>query len=217
MHTQCRRRMLIAMTIAGVGIVALLVAIGVYGLLRGTASDPTPSGPSPRATDAPTAASVSHPRPLVVRADSEEFARAAAIALFGWDTRGSAGPSEWAQVLIDVGDPEEVAGLALDIRGYLPTIEQWEQLAAFGTRQRLAIESARIPTAWATAVAQAAPGQLPPGAVAYTITGIRHRDGVWEDETITTRRDVIFTVFVACPRAKECRLLRLSRMNEPLE
>jgi hypothetical protein len=217
MLAQRRRRMLIATVTAGAGILALLVSIGVYGRLWGSASARPTSAPTASATLSPTVAPIAQPRPLTPAADSETFARAASNALFRWDTRGSAGPSEWAQMLIDIGDPEEAAGLASDIRGYLPTIEQWEQLKVYGTRQWLAIDSAHVPAAWATAVTQAAPGQLPPGASAYTITGVRHRDGVWDGEPITTASDVAFTVFVACPRAEACRLLRLSRLNEPLE
>lgn len=217
MHAQRGRRMLIATVLAGAGILVLLIAVGAYGLLRGPASAQSRPAPAVSATVPSTASPVAQPRPLTASADSEVFARAAAISLFRWDTRGSAGPSEWAQPLIDVGDPEEAAGLASDIRGYSPTIEQWEQLKAYGTRQWLAIDSAHVPAAWTTAVAQAAPGQLPPGATAYTITGVRHRDGIWDGEPIATSSDVAFTVFIACPRAQDCRLLRFSRLNEPLE
>jgi hypothetical protein len=217
MHASRRRRMLIATVMAGIGILVLLVSIGAYGLLRGPASAHPESAPTTSATTTPTAASIAQPRPVTVSTNTEMFARAVSNALFHWDTHGSAGPFEWAQMLMNVGDPEESAGLASDIRGYLPTIEQWEQLEVYGTRQRLTIDSARVPAAWATAVAQAAPGQLPPGASAYTISGVRHRDGVWDGEPITTASEVTFTVFIACPRAEDCRLLRLSRPNEPLQ
>ncbi|MFB7893679.1 hypothetical protein ACFC1I_15885 [Microbacterium sp. NPDC056044] len=141
-----------------------------------------------------------------------------ALTLFRWDTRGSTGPADWAQALIDVADPEEAAGLASDVRTYLPSIEQWEQLKLYGTRQWLAIRSAEVPEAWATAVAQAAPGQLPPGAIAYTISGVRHREGIWDEAVIaTTSSEVTFTIFLACPREGDCSLMRLSRLNEPLE
>lgn len=217
MHDQRRRRILIATVMVGAGILALLISIGVYGLLRGPASGEPLTEPMTSATVTPAAPSVAQARPLTTTSDAEGFARAAAIALFQWDTRGSAGPSEWAQVLIDVGDPEEAAGLASDIRGYLPTGEQWEQLELYATRQSLSIDSAHVPAAWATALRQAAPGQLPPGAIAYTISGERHRDGVWDGEPIATSSAVTFTMFIACPPAQDCRLLRLSRVNEPLE
>lgn len=209
--------MLIAMVMAGACILALLVAIGVYGLLLGPASARSLSTPTASASAASGAPPVSQPRSVSAGTDSEMFARAAATTLFRWDTRSAAGPAEWAQALINVGDPEEAAGLASDIRGYLPSIEQWEQLRVYGTRQRLTIDSAGVPNAWATALAQAAPGQLPPGAIAYTVSGERRRDGVWDGEPITTSSAVTFTVFVACPRGHDCRLLRLSRLNEPLE
>ena len=217
MHAQRRRRMLIVAVCAGAGILALLITIGVYGLLRGPAPDDTlPATPS-SSTVGPTAAPIAGPRPVTAAANSEVFAQTAASALFRWDTRGAAGPSDWAQMLVDVGDPEEAAGLAADIRGYLPTIEQWEQLKPYGTRQWLAIESVRVPDAWVTALAQAAPGQLPPGAIAYTVSGIRYRSGTWNDEPAVTASEVAFTLFIACAIEMDCRLLRLSRLNEPLE
>ena len=70
--------------------------------------------------------------------------------------------------------------------------------------------------------AQAAPGQLPRGATAYTITGTRHRAGIWGTEPVEATRPVSFTVFIACaPPAPEfstslCRLLRLSELDNPL-
>lgn len=209
--------MLIAAVIAGGGILILLVGIGVYGLLRGPASTAAPSTPTSTATGAAAAAPVAQPRSVPATADSELFARAVANALFQWDTRSSAGPAEWSQPLVDVGDAEEAAGLASDVRGYLPSIEQWDQLEMYGTRQSITIDEVRVPSAWATALAQATPGQLPPGAIAYTINGIRHRHGTWDGEPTATASEVTFTVFLACPRKEDCRLLRLSLINEPLE
>lgn len=216
MNAVRRRRTIVAMTISVIGILALLVGVGVYGLLRGPSATRNSATPSSSDTIAPTTAAVAEPRPLAPSPHSEVFARTVAARLLTWDTRSSAGPSEWAQVLVDVGDDEEVAGLASDVRAYLPSPEQWEQISTYGTRQWLTIGSVRVPDSWATAVAQAAPGQLPPGAIAYTIAGIRHRAGTWADQPTTTESAVTFTVFIACPRAEDCRLLRLSRLDEPL-
>jgi hypothetical protein len=217
MRSPNRRRLLIAAAIAGLGALAVAVGVGVYGLVRGSASDETASSPTASVVETATAVDVAQPRPLTPQTEPDGFARGAASALFDWDTRDSAGPADWAQVVIDVGDPDEAVGLASDVRSYLPTLEQWDQLETYGTRQWLAIEEAYVPEAWETAIAQAAPGQLPPGATAYTIVGTRHRDGIWDGDTITTATEVRFTVFIACPRGEECRLLRLSRLNEPLE
>ncbi|WP_228479307.1 hypothetical protein [Microbacterium atlanticum] len=216
MHVQRRRRMVIVTVIVGAFILALLITVGVYGLLRGPASARTDS-PTASATSASVSPSIGQPRALPATTSAATFGHSVALTLFRWDTRGSMGPSDWAQALVEVADPEEAAGLASDVRAYMPSSEQWEQLKLYGTRQWLTIDSAEIPKAWAAAVAQAAPGQLPPGATAYTISGVRHREGIWDDEVIATSSDVRFTVFLACPRAGECRLLRLSRLNEPLE
>jgi hypothetical protein len=212
-----RRRTILITAIAVGAVLAVLVGVGVYGLLRGPASANAPARETAKSTSAREPAPVAQPRPLPRSRESEEFARAAAAAVFGWDTRSSASSSEWGQVLVDAADPAEAAGLAADVRAYLPTIEQWEQLRAYGTRQWLTIDSASVPAAWATAVEQAARGQLPPGATAYTITGVRHRAGTWTDQPTETESRVTFTVFLACPDGEACRLLRFSRLDEPLE
>lgn len=79
-----------------------------------------------------------------------------------------------------------------------------------------------MPEAWDTAVEQAQPGQLPAGATAVTIEGTRHREGVWNGETVTSEHPVAFTVFLACPppapefRTGLCHVLRLSQLDNPL-
>ena len=216
MNTARRRTILITAIAIGAVLVAL-VGVGIYGLLRGPASAHESTSPTTASTPAPEAVPVTQPRPLPRSRQSEAFARAAATAMFGWDTRSSASSSEWGQALVDAADPDEAAGLAADVRAYLPTIEQWEQLRIYGTRQWLAIDYARVPDVWATAVAQATPGQIPPGATAYTIVGVRHRSGMWADQPTETESRVTFTVFIACPDGDTCRLLRFSRLDEPLE
>lgn len=216
MNAARRRTVLITTTVAG-AVLAVLVGIGIYGLLRGPASAHESTGPVAASTPAPETVPVAQPRPLPRSRQPEAFARAAATAIFGWDARSSASSSEWGQVLVDAADPDEAAGLAADVRAYLPTIEQWDQLRTYGTRQWLTIDSARVPDAWATAVAQATSGQLPPGATAYTIVGVRHRSGTWADQPTETESRVTFTVFIACPAGDACRLLRFSRLDEPLE
>ena len=114
------------------------------------------------------------------------------------------------------------------MRAYLPTPAAWAQLRTHQTQQWLIIDTISIPDAWETAVAQAAPGQLPAGAVAYTITGTRHRDGIWNTEPVTTAHPVAFTMFLTCAIERSavpppgdgitetCRLLRLSQLDNPL-
>lgn len=221
-----RRRLLIA-AIAGGLVLILLVGLGVYGLLRGPAQ---PAGPADRTPGTPAAPAPSSarppeaPQPIPLSTDAEGFARTVAEALFAWDTTTGYGPADYAQPLVDVGDPsgDETPGLASDIRSYLPTPEAWAQLRTYQTRQWLSIEAAFVPDAWEVAVAQAAPGQLPPGAIAYTIEGTRHRDGTWGTEPVEASRPVSFTVFLACSppapqfRIGPCHLLRLSQLDNPL-
>lgn len=221
-----RRRLLIA-TIAGGLVLLLLVGVGIYGLLRGPAprSDSIPAAPPSSTVTAPPAGPSREGPAAVPRAGGPEaFARAVASALFTWDTTTGDGPMDYAQMLADVAADEEAAALAGDVRAYLPTSEAWGQLRQYQTRQWLIIDTAVIPDAWNTAVAQAAPGQIPAGTVAYTIDGTRHRDGTWGTEPVEASRPVSFTVFIVCTPAvtgrgvtgTTCELLRLSQLDNPL-
>ncbi len=202
----------------------VLVAFGVYGLLAGPtkqtdeASTPIPTAPAastPGATPTP-----SQPTVPAVRGsrDPETFASNVALALFTWDTTSGLMPLDYTATLLDVGDPTgtEQAGLAADIATYLPTREAWAKLRPYATTQSLTIDSIRVPDSWAQAVQQAHPGQLPEGATAYTIHGPRHRDGTWNGKPTSAERDVAFTVFIACPPGRDCYLLRLSGLDNPL-
>ena len=231
MDTSGRRpRRLLIILVVTVAVLLTLVGIGLYGFVRGPDS---PSGvpgqtndisaPTTVPTSAPTipatTSSTAAPRTIRPTADAEIFARRVAEALFAWDTASGYGPADNAQVIVDVGDPtgNETAGLASDVRGYLPTAEAWVQLRQFQTRQWLDIDAAFVPDAWADAVEQAVPGQLLPGTIAYTITGIRHRSGMWGSDPVDTSHPVAFTVFVTCaPSFDSCRLLRLSGLDNPL-
>ncbi|WP_141012954.1 hypothetical protein [Nocardioides sambongensis] len=119
-----------------------------------------------------------------------------------------------------MADPtgESAPGLVADVAAYLPTDEAWAMLRAYATRQWLEITSSEVPSLWAQALEEAGPSGLAPGTVAYTIQGIRHRSGVWEGAAVSSEHSVAFTVFVVCgPSYPECHLLRLSRLDEPLE
>ncbi len=226
--TDGRRRRLLIAAIAGGLALLLLGGVGVYGLLRGPATeDPAqPGSPATSASPAgsptaPTAAPAA-PEPIPALADPETFARRVAEALFTWDTASGLEPSDYAQVLADAADSKEADALASDVRAYLPTTQAWTRLRTYQTRQWLTIDTAVVPTAWATAVEQDAHGQLPAGTTAYTITGTRHRTGIWGTQPVETSRAVAFTVFVVCtPPAPEfhagpCRVLRLSKLDNPL-
>lgn len=216
------RRVQIA-AIAGALAVVVLAGIGVYGLIRGphtNSSDPHTTGQTDTVAASPRPAAT-QAGPLTIRETTraELFARDVAAALFTWDTASGFQSSEYAQVIVDVGDPTgtETAGLAADVRTYLPSPEQWAQLRTHQTSQWLTIENLAVPESWAEAEAQAAPGQLLPGTTAYTVTGIRHREGIWGTEPVESTRPVAFTMFITCePTFDHCRLLRLSRVDEPL-
>lgn len=227
--TARRRRTVLIAAIAGGLILLLLIGIGVYGLIRGPQTA-EPNGVTP--TGEPTATSPAlvptEPEPVVAFGGPEEFAVAVAEALFTWDTASGYEPADYAQMLADVAADTEADAAASDVRSYLPRPEAWAQLRTHQTRQWLTIDTVEIPAAWEDAAAQAAPGQIPEGSVAYTITGTRHRTGYWGTDPVTTTHPVAFTVFLTCtperasapslaePITDTCLLLRLSQLNNPL-
>ncbi|MGO3151926.1 MAG: hypothetical protein ACTIJJ_04785 [Galactobacter sp.] len=227
--TARRRRTVLIAAIAGGLILLLLIGVGVYGLIRG----PQTTEPAePARPDGPTATSPAlipaEPEPVIALGEPEEFAVAVAEALFTWDTASGYEPADYAQMLADFAADTEADAAASDVRSYLPTPEAWAQLRTHQTRQWLTIDTIEIPAVWDTAVVQAAPGQIPDGAVAYTIIGTRNRTGYWGTDPVTTTHPVAFTVFLTCtperasapslaePITDTCLLLRLSQLNNPL-
>lgn len=219
------RGRLVVLIVAGV-VLVLLVGVGVYGLIAGPRTTHHPAsgdgqtpGPVPTLSAGPSGDVTPRLPKVVASSDPETFARNVATALFSWDTGSGFMPLDYTSVILAVGDPSgtEQAGLASDVATYLPNQDAWVQLRQYATRQHLTIDKAYVPKAWGEAVAQAHPGQLAPGTVAYTIEGTRHRDGVWNDQTVTSSHPVSFTVFIVCaPSYPTCHLLRLSELDDPL-
>ena len=201
--------------------VVLLIGVGVYGLLRGPSTESTGTPPAP-VSSAPTVTgpgiSVASPSPIALTGDPEEFARRVAVAVFTWDTADGYRPADYMQALLNVGDPsgQETPGLAADLANYLPNTAAWDQLRSYDTSQWLTITSTAVPSSWAQALHQGQ-GTLLPGTRAYTITGTRHRAGVWDGKPVTTTGQVSFTIFETCqPSYTTCQLLRLSQLGNPL-
>ena len=220
------RRRLIALVSALVAIV-VLAGIGVYGLLAGPPTSDhspdhdggTPPGPVVTTPGEPTPTWTPRLPEVEASDDPETFARNVAETVFAWDTGSGLMPLDYSSVVLAVGDPSgaEQAGLASDVAAYLPTREAWLELRQYATAQHLTIEDAFVPEAWDTAVEQAQPGQLAPGTVAYTIEGTRHREGLWNDEQVTSGHAGAVTVFIVCgPTYDTCHLLRLSQLDNPL-
>ncbi|WP_053382641.1 hypothetical protein [Leucobacter celer] len=203
--------------ITGGLVLIVLVGIGIYGLLHGPATDTNPSTDSSASeTPSPEPERDLAPSQLTAASDGERFARTIAVRLFAWDTRLGHGTSEYMQPLIDIADPAEAPGLAADLRSYYPDDAAWRALQGYSTRQWLDLDTATVPDTWARVTDEARPGTLPPGAVAYTITGTRHRAGSWEGQDVSDARPVSFTIFAACTTGDSCRLLRLSTIDTPM-
>lgn len=217
-----RRRLLIAAIAAGT-VLAVLVGVGVYGLLArphdtdrqgipGPSDGPAPAAPATRATP-DVLPELPHTN------DPIQYAEAVAEGVFTWDTATGHRPLDYASVILADADPSgiETAGLASDITAYQPTSEAWRELTQYATAQHLRIDTATIPDSWDDIVAEDTSGTLVAGMTAVTIDGTRHRTGIWNDEVVETEHEVAFTVFLACPPAHErCHVLRLSALDTPL-
>lgn len=209
---------------AVVGVLVLATGLLAGAVWLAFASGPRSSstqvtGPTNRpAASAPTNA-VTTEAAGVRTGDAEEFARAVATKIFTWDTRVDTGPAALVEPFVPMADPtgESTPGLIADLTNYLPSQEAWSDLRDYETRQWLTVNSVVVPAQWSTALEQAGPGFMAPGTIAQTVHGVRHRSGVWEGELVTSEHEVAFTIFVVCgPSYPRCHLLRLSRLDDPL-
>ena len=223
LDTPSRGRLYAALA-AGIAFL-ILAGVGIYGLVTGPKTPPSPAPPatsSPSTSPGPGTQSprVTGPPRVVGSTDPDQFARNVATALFAWDTASGLMPLDYSAAILAVGDPSgtEQAGLASDVANYLPSREQWVELRKHSTSQSLTITDSYVPEAWADAIIQAPPGQVPTGASAVTIEGIRHRAGTWNGTPVTDDFPVAFTIFIACPPvADSCHVLRLSQLDNPLK
>ncbi|MGO2150717.1 hypothetical protein [Mycetocola reblochoni] len=219
-----RRRLIITLTATGL-VIAVLAGVGIYGLITGPRGNADAPGDRPPAsmTSVDPADPNGQPEeaelPVLARTNNPEaYVRAVAAALFNWDTFTLLTPSDHRAVLIEEADPSgtETPGLISDLDGYFPSTSTWRDLAEYRTRQHLEIDRVFVPAQWEEAIAVSG-GQIADGTVAYTVEGIRHRDGVWYDDPVTSEHAVAFTVFVSCePVFDRCHLLRLSELDNPL-
>ena len=143
------RRKLIALTVSGVILVAL-IAVGGYGLFVGSHNTPpeeppTSSPPAPVAPSQPDSFRPEVPR-IVPTNDPELFAHRVATALFTWDTGSGLVPLDYTSAILEVGDPSgyEQAGLASDIATYMPTRGAWVKLREYATTQRIEIDTVAV-------------------------------------------------------------------------
>lgn len=218
------RGRLYAALAAGIALL-ILAGVGIYGLVTGPTTSPSaapPATPSPSTLPGPGTLPprvTDDPR-VVGSTDPNQLARNVATALFAWDTASGLMPLDYSAAILAVGDPSgtEQAGLASDVANYLPSRDQWVELRKHATSQSLSITDNYVPEAWADAIIQAPPGQVPTGATAVTIEGTRHRAGTWNGTPVTDDFQVAFTIFIACPpSADSCHVLRLSQLDNPLK
>ena len=173
LDTPSRGRLYAALA-AGIAFL-ILAGVGIYGLVTGPKTPPSPAPPatsSPSTSPGPGTQSprVTGPPRVVGSTDPDQFARNVATALFAWDTASGLMPLDYSAAILAVGDPSgtEQAGLASDVANYLPSREQWVELRKHSTSQSLTITDSYVPEAWADAIIQAPPGQVPTGAESPT-------------------------------------------------
>ncbi|MFH5824720.1 hypothetical protein [Georgenia sp. AZ-5] len=234
LSSRTRRRTAVLLVLV---LIASVVAMTVYGVVL-THRSGSPAGGAPVTADAPSAAAPAGSVPATpipttqevqadevdvvtvpATSDPHKFATSVAEAVFFWDTTNGLPPGGYTARLIEVADPTgvETPGLVADLAYYLPTPSAWEHLRRFATRQWLDVTHVAVPKQWAQAVALAPEGSLAPGTTALTVTGVRHRAGLWDNQPTTSEHEVAFTVFVVCaPTYPDCRLLRLSQLDDPL-
>ena len=206
--------------IAVIAIAIILVAgiaVGIYGLFfadnnqtRGLESNPEPiptaQTQTPQTQSSPT--------------DPEQFAHWVTKELFTWDTT-AVNRDDVVTTLMSTADPSgegEASGLAADLDNYLPEQSTWVKLRGYSTKQSIQIESITVPETWDESLHQATSEQILPGTYAYTVTGVRHREGVWNEEPTTFQALVSFTMFITCaPSFPECHLMRLSMPDQPMK
>lgn len=219
---QIRRRRVLVAFLAAVLLGSAAIAYAVLTRDDRAASSTTgaapTSEPSEPVTTAPALDDGTLPE-LPPVTEPAEFAKQVAHAIFEWDTTALAPRAAYLERIATIADPtgESSPGLISDVDAYLPPEATWIDLREYETRQWIDIETVEVPTQWDTALEQAGPS-LASGTTAYTITAVRHRYGVWDGEPVASQHDVSFTVFMVCaPTYETCRLLRLSRLDEPLE
>lgn len=218
------RRAFLVAAVAATVIALALIGVGIYGLFRGAAPTSPAGIPAPHPTasikpSVPDTTTAPHATTLPTTDDPVIYARAVAKDLFTWDTMSGVTLQESENAIVAGTDPEagETSDLVADLAAYLPTDEVWQQLRTYQTSQSLAIDSANIPASWPGIVASSG-AQLERGAVAVTISGTRHRTGLWEGQAQHADSPVSFTVFELCPPApSQCHVLRLSQLNNPLK
>jgi len=197
-----------------------LGGVAVYGLL----TPPRPVNPtsSQSATAPATTTTTASPQlsasPMPGH-DPQVFARLVAETLFDWDTTADT-PAAVRDRLLVWADPtgDETNGLVSDLGMYLPDPDTWATMRGYATVQTLQIDSVETPSSWPGVVASAAPGSLLPGTSAWTVTGVRHREGVAFGQPTSVDRPVSFTMFVTCaPSFPECHLMRLGQLDNPMQ
>lgn len=209
----------------GVALGCLLVGCTAYGFLITATKSPRTAAPVTASTGTlavppqPPPAAGGAPTPIDPTQDAADFVIAVTRAIFDWDTTGPVGLAEIKGRLLVVADPtgHETPGLVGDLAGYLPNGPTWDFLAQYSTRQWIEIRDVAEPAQWPPALAAAGQDAPAPGVAAWTVTGIRHRAGVWQGEPVRHQFDVAFTVFVVCePSYPTCHLLRVSQLDNPL-
>lgn len=132
----------ILLILAGVLAVTTMV-VGIYGLVRQPETQASAGDDVAlvvvKPIDASRKSAVVEDRSLPHTTDPIDYARAVAASLFDWDTTSGLLPNDYSAAVLADADPsgEETPGLLTDVATYLPTVEQWLDLATMEVTQPL--------------------------------------------------------------------------------
>ncbi|MGX9922938.1 hypothetical protein ACWIG4_24115 [Streptomyces sp. NPDC002248] len=206
------------LALGALGLVVLLVVAGLVGYL--TRPDSTPAAPAPIPSPAPTAHGSSSPAPSESTPESEAFspsevlaspstsdpltyAKAAAVALWSYDTRSSTQVEHLALLEQWLSREEQVVDRG-SVEEQVPSPSLWSQMSASGQYATATAESARYPEAFARALRED-PARLGTTYV-YAVTVTGHQAIAWKGHAKAGAETRTATLAVQCRPEHACAL-----------
>ncbi|WP_435178167.1 hypothetical protein [Actinacidiphila sp. bgisy145] len=202
-----------------VGAAVLVVLVATAGLAAYLTRDgrtssshperPTSSAsavPSPSATNSPVPSASGSPRGLPVPPSTHDpivFGKAAAVALWSYDTRSYSQPEFLAAVDRWMTSETKYADRA-SVEQLLPAPVLWERMADQGQHATATADDAHIPSAFTQAL-QADPGALTTAYV-YAVTVTGHQAIAWKGSPHAGAEARAITLAVQCRPDRPCAL-----------
>ncbi|WP_435127270.1 hypothetical protein [Actinacidiphila sp. bgisy144] len=200
-----------------VGAAVLVVLVGLAGLAAyftrdnrtspNHASAPAASAtPSPSATGSPVPSASGSPRGLPVPPSTHDpivFGKAAAVALWSYDTRAYSQPEFLAAVDRWMTGESKYADRA-SVEQLVPAPVLWERMADQGQHATATADDAHVPSAFTQAL-QDDPGALTTAYV-YAVTVTGHQSIAWKGSPHAGAEARAITLAVQCRPDRPCAL-----------